>query len=92
EAAQPARCHAVRCSFKMPMTCSSVNYNRFIGELRTILEWTARQAIGKAGKKTNPAASATGLSVLLVAWAHTKLSSLLIARDLFGTGIKPPTP
>ncbi|WP_271188660.1 recombinase family protein [Ancylobacter dichloromethanicus] len=39
------------------------------GELRTILEWTERQAIGKIGKKTKPAAEAAGLSVSVVAGA-----------------------
>ena len=39
------------------------------GELRTILEWTERQAIGKTGRKTKPAAEAAGLSVSVVAGA-----------------------
>jgi len=42
-------------------------YATLHGELRTILEWTERQAIGKAGKMTKPAAGATGLSVSVVA-------------------------
>ncbi len=44
-------------------------YATLHGELRTILEWTERQAIGKAGKTTKPAAGATGLSVSVVAGA-----------------------
>ena len=39
------------------------------GELRTILEWTERQAIGKTGRKTKPADEAAGLSVSMVAGA-----------------------
>ncbi len=39
------------------------------GDLATILEWTDRQAIGKADKTTKPAAVATGLLVSLVAGA-----------------------
>lgn len=39
------------------------------GELRTILEWTERQAIGKNARKTKPAAEAAGLSVSVVAGA-----------------------
>ncbi|WP_076650184.1 recombinase family protein [Pontibaca methylaminivorans] len=45
------------------------------GELRTILEWTDRQAIGKACKMTKPAVGAAGLSVSMVA----------------GTGFEPVT-
>ncbi len=44
-------------------------YATLHGELRTILEWTERQAIGKVAKTTKPAAGATGLSVSLVAGA-----------------------
>ncbi|MFV0336574.1 MAG: recombinase zinc beta ribbon domain-containing protein, partial [Tropicimonas sp.] len=44
-------------------------YATLHGELSTILEWTERQAIGKSGKKTKPAASATGVSVSVVAGA-----------------------
>ena len=39
------------------------------GELSTILEWTERQVVGKAGKKTKPAVGATGMSVSVVAGA-----------------------
>lgn len=39
------------------------------GELRTILERTERQAIGKTAKTTKPAAEAAGLSVSVVAGA-----------------------
>ncbi|KAB2705929.1 recombinase family protein [Brucella intermedia] len=44
-------------------------YATLHGELRTILEWTERQAIGKAGKMTKPAVGAAGLSVSMVAGA-----------------------
>ena len=44
-------------------------YATLHGELRTILEWTERQAIGKSVKTTKPAADATGLSLSLVAGA-----------------------
>src|SRR5690606_31333774 len=44
-------------------------YATLHGELRTFLEWTEWQAIGKAGKTTKPAAGATGLSVSVVAGA-----------------------
>ncbi len=39
------------------------------GDLATILEWTERQAIGKATKTTKPAAGATGWLVSVVAGA-----------------------
>ncbi len=39
------------------------------GELRTILEWTERQAIGKAAKNKTPLAFALGVSVSMVAGA-----------------------
>jgi len=39
------------------------------GDLATILDWTERQAIGKAAKKTKPAVGAAGLSVSMVAGA-----------------------
>ncbi|GBQ47035.1 recombinase family protein [Acidomonas methanolica] len=39
------------------------------GDLATILEWTERQAVGTAGKTTNPAVGAAGLSVSMVAGA-----------------------
>ncbi|SCM76579.1 Resolvase domain (fragment) [uncultured Pleomorphomonas sp.] len=39
------------------------------GELGTILNWIERQDISKGGKKTKPAAFATGLSVSMVAGA-----------------------
>nr|WP_166016030.1 recombinase family protein [Chelativorans multitrophicus] len=42
-------------------------YATLHGELSTILEWTERQAIGKAAKTTKPAADATGLSLSVVA-------------------------
>ena len=44
-------------------------YATLHGELATILEWTERQAIGKAAKTTKPAADATGLSLSVVAGA-----------------------
>ncbi len=44
-------------------------YATLHGELSTILEWTERQAIGKAAKTTKPAADATGLSLSVVAGA-----------------------
>lgn len=44
-------------------------YATLHGELRTILEWTERQAIGKTAKTTKTAAGATGLSVSMVAGA-----------------------
>ena len=44
-------------------------YATLHGELGTILNWTERQAIGKAAKTTKPAADATGLSVSVVAGA-----------------------
>ena len=42
-------------------------YATLHGELRTILEWTECQAVGKAGKMTKPAVGAAGLSVSMVA-------------------------
>ncbi len=50
-------------------------YATLHGELGTILNWTERQAIGKAVKTTKPAADATGLSLSVVA----------------GTGFEPVT-
>ena len=50
-------------------------YATLHGELGTILNWTERQAIGKAAKTTKPAADATGLSLSVVA----------------GTGFEPVT-
>ncbi|MFD1883394.1 recombinase family protein [Paracoccus pacificus] len=50
-------------------------YATLHGELGTILNWTERQALGKAAKTTKPAADATGLSVSVVA----------------GTGFEPVT-
>ena len=50
-------------------------YATLHGELRTILEWTERQAVGKAAKTTKPAAGATGMSESVVA----------------GTGFEPVT-
>ncbi len=44
-------------------------YATLHGELGTILNWTERQAIGKAVKTTKPAADATGLSLSVVAGA-----------------------
>ncbi|MFC0243918.1 DNA resolvase [Falsochrobactrum ovis] len=57
-------------------------YATLHGELRTILEWTERQAIGKAGKTTKPAAGATGLSVSLVAGVRLGFGLLFKAPDL----------
>ncbi|MBC2887642.1 recombinase family protein [Ochrobactrum sp. CM-21-5] len=42
------------------------------GELRTILEWAERQAIGKTSKMTKPAVGAAGLSVSMVAGAYNQ--------------------
>ena len=42
-------------------------YATLHGELGTILNWTERQALGKAVKTTKPAATATGLSLSVVA-------------------------
>ena len=39
------------------------------GELRTILEWTERQAVGKAAKNKTPGAGLAGVSVSVVAGA-----------------------
>ncbi len=39
------------------------------GELSTILEWTERQVVRKAGKKTKPAVGAAGMSLSVVAGA-----------------------
>ena len=44
-------------------------YATLHGELGTILDWTERQAIGKAAQTTKPAAAATGLSLSVVAGA-----------------------
>nr|WP_255696926.1 recombinase family protein [Sandaracinobacteroides sayramensis] len=44
-------------------------YATLHGELGTILNWTERQAIGKAVKTTKPAATATGVSLSVVAGA-----------------------
>lgn len=47
-------------------------YATLHGELGTILNWTERQAIGKAVKTTKPAADATGLSLSVVAGARCR--------------------
>ncbi len=57
-------------------------YAKLHGELRTILEWTERQAVGKSAKTTKPAVGAAGLSVSMVAGAcnyrcHNSRSSLI---------------
>ncbi|MDP0929438.1 recombinase family protein [Paracoccus onubensis] len=57
-------------------------YATLHGELRTILEWTERQAIGKAGKKTKPAVGAAGLSVSMVAGARNQRYLRLIEREI----------
>lgn len=44
-------------------------YATLHGELRTILEWTLRQAVVNADKTTKPAVVAAGLLVSLVAGA-----------------------
>ena len=44
-------------------------YATLHGELRTILEWTERQAIGNAAKRNTPSAFASGVSVSMVAGA-----------------------
>ncbi len=49
-------------------------YATLHGELGTILNWTERQAIGKAVKTTKPAADATGLSLSVVAGARNHLN------------------
>jgi len=51
-------------------------YATLHGELGTILNWTERQAIGKAAKTTKPAADATGLSLSVVAGAGSNLHLL----------------
>ncbi len=48
-------------------------YATLHGELGAILEWTERQAIGKAVKTTKTAADATGLSLSVVAGAYNHL-------------------
>ena len=45
------------------------------GELRTILEWTERQALGKATKTNTPGAVLTGVSVSVVAGARFELTT-----------------
>jgi len=63
-------------------------YATLHGELRTILEWTERQAIGKTAKTTKPAAGATGLSVSVVAGAGSNLHLLPEqVKMVAGTGI-----
>ncbi len=47
-------------------------YATLHGELHTILEWTERQAVGKAGKMTKPAVGTAGLSVSMVAGARNR--------------------
>jgi DNA invertase Pin-like site-specific DNA recombinase len=54
-------------------------YATLHGELSTILEWTERQAIGKATKTKNPAANATGFSVSVVAGARNHLNLRLLS-------------
>jgi DNA invertase Pin-like site-specific DNA recombinase len=54
-------------------------YATLHGELGRILNWTERQAIGKAAKTTKPAADATGLSVSVVAGASNHLKLLFRA-------------
>ncbi|WP_336814451.1 recombinase family protein [Bosea sp. MMO-172] len=45
------------------------------GELGTILEWTERQAVGKATKTNTPGAVLTGVSVSVVAGARFELTT-----------------
>ncbi|OWJ80637.1 DNA resolvase, partial [Haematobacter missouriensis] len=42
-------------------------YATLHGELRAILEWTERQAIGNATKRNTPSAFASGVSLSVVA-------------------------
>ena len=44
-------------------------YATLHGELRTILEWTERQAIGKASKTNTPGGASSGVLVSVVAGA-----------------------
>ncbi len=57
-------------------------YATLHGELSTILNWTERQVIGKAAKTKNPAASATGMSVSVVAGVRLGFGLLFKAPDL----------
>lgn len=57
-------------------------YATLHGELRTILEWTERQAIGKTAKTTKPAAGATGLSVSVVAGARNQRYLRLVEQEI----------
>ncbi|MFC3058946.1 hypothetical protein [Paenirhodobacter populi] len=69
-------------------------YATLHGELRTILEWTERQAIGKTSKTTKPAAGATGMSESVVAGVrnHLKLRlspnyhSMLLQMEIAAPG------
>ena len=57
-------------------------YATLYGELGTILNWTERQAIGKAAKTTKPAAAATGVSLSVVAGVRLGFGLLFKAPDL----------
>ncbi len=57
------------------------------GELRTILEWTERQAIGKGRKNDTPGAGLTGVSVSVVAGKrHTRS----LRNETDGSGTEEP--
>ncbi|MAB14118.1 recombinase family protein [Parvibaculum sp.] len=59
-------------------------YATLHGELRTILEWTERQSIGKAAKNNTPGGISSGVSVSVVAGArnrrYLRLTELKIPR------------
>jgi len=58
------------------------------GELRTILEWTERQSIGKATKTNTPGAELAGVSVSMVAGAGSNLYLLPEqVKMVAGTGV-----
>lgn len=54
------------------------------GELRTIHEWTERQAIGKATKNNTPGAGLAGVPVSVVAGARNRFHRLTTIRLAFG--------
>ena len=57
-------------------------YATLHGELGTILNWTERQAIGKASKTTKPAADATGFSLSVVAGARNQRYLRLVEQEI----------
>lgn len=66
-------------------------YATLHGELGTILNWTERQAIGKAAKTTKPAAGATGLSLSVVAGARNTRFLRLITYEIIRKRCSPHT-